>query len=77
MSNQNNPSKWEYKVLAGVTPQWDELGEEGWELVSVMHNAREPRLYEDTFYFKRPKIERARVFSNTGDALFIGARRSD
>ncbi len=43
--------KWEYKIVARASEaDINNLGEEGWELVSVMEN-----LAYYTFVFKRPK----------------------
>jgi hypothetical protein len=60
-------TKWEYKVEAGSSslngpyPAYDNLGEEGWELVSVVANpipaseaGTAPVFYQFVAHFKRP-----------------------
>jgi len=54
------PSKWEYKVLGreGNEKVFNELGEQGWELVAVAAETRSAGAAGSTppaFYFKRRK----------------------
>jgi hypothetical protein len=54
------PSKWEYKVLGreGNEKVFNELGEQGWELVAVAGEIRSAGAAGSTppaFYFKRRK----------------------
>ena len=44
-------TKWQYRIQRGDLSQeaLDELGQQGWDLVSVIANDDEPH-----FYFKRP-----------------------
>lgn len=43
--------KWEY-ITTDSAAELDELGEQGWELVAVIHDERRDEM---AFYLKRPK----------------------